>query len=80
MSNRSKRLQHELARAEKLWGPLADCAIASFHRLYPRIICPSYLGICCPEQSLVCHAHGAFKARPSEAMRWHPSLAREGIL
>ena len=33
MSNRSKRLQHELARAEKLWGPLADCAIASFASL-----------------------------------------------
>ena len=46
MRNRSKRLQHELARAEKLWGPLA-AAIASLHRLYPRIICPSHLGICC---------------------------------
>jgi len=32
MSNK-KRLQRELAQAEKVWGPLADCAIASFASL-----------------------------------------------
>jgi len=30
---RSKRLQRELAQAEKVWGPLADCATASFASL-----------------------------------------------
>src|SRR5713226_9763975 len=33
MSNRDKRLQRELTRAEKIWGPLAECAIASFASL-----------------------------------------------
>jgi hypothetical protein len=33
MSNRSKGLQRELAQAEKVWGPLADSAIASFASL-----------------------------------------------
>jgi hypothetical protein len=33
MSNRDKRLQRELTRAEKVWGPLAECAIASFASL-----------------------------------------------
>src|SRR5271157_2845054 len=33
MSNRSKRLQRELAQAEKVWGPLTDSAIASFRSL-----------------------------------------------
>ena len=33
MNNRSKRLQHELAQAEKFWGPLADGAISSFASL-----------------------------------------------
>ena len=30
---RSKRLRRELAQAEKVWGPLADCATASFASL-----------------------------------------------
>jgi len=33
MSNRRKDLQQELAQAEKVWGPLADSAIASFTSL-----------------------------------------------
>jgi hypothetical protein len=33
MRNRTKRLQLELAEAEKIWGPLATCAIASFTSL-----------------------------------------------
>ena len=33
MSNRSKGLQRELAQAEKVWGPLADSAIAGFASL-----------------------------------------------
>jgi hypothetical protein len=33
MSNRDKRLQRELTRAEKVWGPLAECATASFASL-----------------------------------------------
>jgi hypothetical protein len=33
MSNRSKRVQRELAQAEKVWGPLTDSAIASFTSL-----------------------------------------------
>jgi hypothetical protein len=33
MSNRRKNLQQELAQAEKVWGPLADSAIASFTSL-----------------------------------------------
>jgi hypothetical protein len=36
MNNRSKRLQHELAQAEKFWGPLADGAISSFASLVSR--------------------------------------------
>src|ERR1039458_4794814 len=30
MSNKTKTLQQELAQAQKVWGPLADSAIASF--------------------------------------------------
>ena len=33
MNNRNKRLQDELAQAEKIWGRLADSAIAGFASL-----------------------------------------------
>jgi hypothetical protein len=36
MSNGSRKLQRELVHAEKLWGPLADCAAASFASLVSR--------------------------------------------
>ncbi len=33
MRDRTKRLQRELLQAEKVWGPLATSAIASFSSL-----------------------------------------------
>ncbi len=36
MSNRTKRLQRELAQAEKVWGPLAACAVAGFSSLVSK--------------------------------------------